>query len=311
VFQQSGLYNWRNVTENDLDALQTLDTACQQTDGEVSVQALTYQRLLEMPHVRMICALEGQNRHEQLVAVGWIYPDRTQALLQGKVHPQHRQKGLGSYLIHRLEEEAHGLQDVTTLIIRNEAFNNTCAALYERQGYSRDFVEQWMERDLRQTLPSLSRSYKHQSWTMQNAHQFFKVYIAAFKERPGFQNILAEDWIADYAEAPEFRDDLSLLAFVDDEAVGFVTSGYNRIPGRDTPVGWIWQIGVHPSMRKRAVATNLILTVMEGFRKDGVDTLGLHVNINNPGAIHTYEQLGFSMIGQRAKYSKVLKSSAV
>jgi ribosomal protein S18 acetylase RimI-like enzyme len=30
----------------------------------------------------------------------------------------------------------------------------------------------------------------------------------------------------------------------------------------------------------------------------------LHVNINNPGAIHLYQQLGFVIVGRRGKFRK-------
>jgi ribosomal protein S18 acetylase RimI-like enzyme len=43
---------------------------------------------------------------------------------------------------------------------------------------------------------------------------------------------------------------------------------------------------------------------MEALKREGFGDLGLHVNVDNPGAIRVYEQLGFRLIGQRAAYSK-------
>src|SRR5579859_2329477 len=229
--RQPDSYIWRALREDDLDALQALDTACQQTDGEASVPTSAYRDLLDMPDVQMLCALAPHDpathngQINQIIAVGWMQPGETQTQLRGKVHPLHRRIGLGTYLLRWLEEQASHLRRPTVLVVRNEAFNAGSATLYERQGYTRDFLEIWMERDLSQPLPSIVGAFDHIKWTTTNTHGFFEVYCEAFKERPGFHSISAEDWITDYADDPDFRDDLSLLAFAGGEPVGFVTSG--------------------------------------------------------------------------------------
>lgn len=313
--RQPDSYTWRALREDDLDALAALDAACWQADGEVSVPAPVYRRLLDMPDVRTLCVLAPHDRdtHDgqdnQIVTVGWVQSGGAQAQLRGTVHPLHRRVGLGTYLLRRLEEQANYLPRPATLIIRNEAFNAGSAALYAQQGYTCDFLEMWMERDLRQPLPSISGAFDQVRWTATNAHQFFEVFHDAFKERPGFHGIPAEDWIAEYADDPDFRPELSLLALAEGDPVGFVMSGLNPLPMRAAPVGWISQVGVRPAWRGRAVAAGLITAVMTAFRSEGLNALGLHVNVNNPGAIRVYEQLGFKAIGQRAKYSRSVEQN--
>ncbi len=307
---QRDSYTWRALRLDDLDALNALDMACQQTDGEVSVPTPAYRYLLDRPDVQTLCAIAPHDqvtRHghnNPIVAVGWIQPGETQTQLRGKVHPLHRRLGLGTYLLRWLEEQATHLRQPTTLIIRNEALNDGSVALYEQQGYRCDFVENWMERDLSHSLPTLADTFVHTQWTTTNAYQFFEVYCDAFKERPGFRISAVDDWIAEYADDPDFRPDLSLLALVEDDPVGFVTSGTNPIPTRTAPVGWISQIGVRPAWRRHNVAAGLITAVIRAFRSEELTAIGLHVNVNNSGAIRVYEQLGFNVIGQRAKYSK-------
>src|SRR5579863_8933173 len=98
--EQSDLYRWRAAREADLDALVALDAVCQQADGEVSVPAPTYRRLLAMPDVQMLCALALDDQAaDSIVGVGWLQPGESHVQLYGKVHPLHRRAGLGAYLL--------------------------------------------------------------------------------------------------------------------------------------------------------------------------------------------------------------------
>jgi ribosomal protein S18 acetylase RimI-like enzyme len=49
-----------------------------------------------------------------------------------------------------------------------------------------------------------------------------------------------------------------------------------------------------------------MVETMRRMVADGINKVDLTVHTNNPGAIQTYLQLGFSVIGRRARYEKVV-----
>jgi ribosomal protein S18 acetylase RimI-like enzyme len=298
-------YSWRTPHESDLPALAALDAVCLATDGPASVTWNTYTQLLDMPGVAMLCAAP-EGAEEQIVAVGWALERDDRAWLQGKVHPEHRRRGLGTHLLRWTEEQASALGNPERLVIRNEALNEGSAALYAKEGYRCNFIENWMQRDLSEPLPTISQTFQHITWSPENASRFYEAYIEAFRERirPGSNVESADEWTREYSEDHDFRPDLSLLALDGDRAVGFVMSGTNSIAGLGKRIGWISQVGSHPAYRGRGVAAGLIASLMEALKREDLDALGLHVNVDNPGAIRVYEQLGFRLMGQRAVYSK-------
>src|SRR5690242_9257650 len=86
-------YTWRPVTAAGLPALTALDAACRVVDGPASVPDPTYAVLLTAPNTTLLCAERGDDPNH-LAAVGWVQVNEGQARLGGKVHPDHRRKGL-------------------------------------------------------------------------------------------------------------------------------------------------------------------------------------------------------------------------
>lgn len=301
---------WRPVTEADLPTLVALDAACVTADGPSSVPDPPYATWRDTPNVALICAVP-EGAPNQIAAIGWAQGNGEQALLKGKVHPAHRRRELGTHLLRWSEAAARGLGQPGTLIIRNEVMTEGSAALYAQEGYTHDFAEHWMQRDLADPLPTIPAPLPTEPWTEANAGDFFAAYESAFstRRRPGTPPPDAAEWIADYADDPDFRPDLSLLARAPDgQPVGFIAVAVFRIADLDQTVGWIGQVGSVPAWRGRGVAAALMVAVMQACQREGLPAAGLHVNVDNPGAIQLYERLGFQYVGLRAKYSKALST---
>ncbi|MDQ2805385.1 MAG: GNAT family N-acetyltransferase [Chloroflexota bacterium] len=296
-------YTWRAVQADDLGVLADLDAACRTADGPASVPEPAYAALLGAPATTLTCAVTADDTP---VAVGWVQGQAAQARIGGRVHPQHRRRGLGNGMLRWAEAQASSLGAPSRLIIRNETLTDSSAALYTQAGYQCDFAEHWLQRDLRGALPETAAPLPTVPWSADSAPQFFAAYSAAFQTRPGFVAPPAAEWISDNADDPEFRPDLSLVALAAGGPVGFVTAGVVPLPAGGPTVGWVSQIGVDPAWRGRGVATGLLAAVMAAFAHAGFSDLGLHVNANNANAIALYTRLGFQPIGQRAKYSKAL-----
>ncbi|MBA2396981.1 MAG: GNAT family N-acetyltransferase [Ktedonobacteraceae bacterium] len=48
----------------------------------------------------------------------------------------------------------------------------------------------------------------------------------------------------------------------------------------------------------------MITHALQAWRETGKEEVVLHVNVNNPGAIHLYQQLGFVIVRKRGKFSR-------
>jgi len=249
-----------------------------------------------LPHTYTRCAVTDT---DVIAAAGWVQRNDSVALLRGVVHPLYRQYDVGTALITQLESEAVKHGTIILFVIRNEALNDASEALYTRLGYSRDFIEVWMRRDLHTPLPPVTPLQTCEIWTNHNAPQFYTVYRDAFAERITGEPANAKSWIADHTDDPDFRSDLSLLALIDGEPAGFITTFIT-----DAGIGFIGQVGSHPRYRGQGIAAGLMVAVMDRLQQEDIPFVDLHVNINNPRAIHVYERLGFAQIGRRGKYSK-------
>ncbi len=162
-----------------------------------------------------------------------------------------------------------------------------------------------MRRDLHLPLPSdsLPPEVTIAAWTSDLAAAFFKAYHAAFKERPGFPGWSSEEWISRVTEN-DLVPGWTLLACSDREPVGFVVGNIDLTT--HPPGGHVWQIGVVPALRRRGIASGLLVETMRRMQAGGADSALLTVHTNNPGAIQAYSRLGFSTIGRRARYEQLV-----
>ena len=299
------MFNWRTVTQSDIGALKILDACCHQSDGEDAVPQEAFADGLNLNQPDLICATLSQAQSgDQVIAVGLTQLDGESLMVRGKVHPEYRRRGLGTYILTWADQQARRYGLPRNLIIRNEAFNPDCEPLYQKTGYIRTQLSYWMRHDLGTNIPHIPSQFQYMAWNDRNASLFFQVYQDAFRERPGFPHMREDEWVVGYKQDDDFRHDLSFIAFDGDQLVGFITAGIANF--HQTPMGWIIQVGSHPNWRGRGVAAGLITKVMRMLKAEGLPYVELHVNDNNPGAKRVYEKLGFSVQGKRVKYQKVL-----
>ncbi len=95
-----------------------------------------------------------------------------------------------------------------------------------------------------------------------------------------------------YAEAKRAR---VVIASYGETLAGFCILHIEGTPG--VPVGYVVTLDVAPAMRRRGVATQLMLSVGELAWQDACRTIMLHVDIRNAAAIGFYERLGFRGAG--------------
>jgi len=295
---------WRPLRREDAPALYRLERECAPIDGDTNPGTDDhYHKLVDHAGGRLatdtICAAASSGR---LAAGAWIRFDDTlaheyRAFLEGRVHPEHRRRGLGRFLLHRMETRAR--QVFATIpgdrprVMRIDFYDrgDDAVALYEQAGFEFAFAEDEMRRDLSRPIPAnpLPPGMTFSTWTPERAGDFFGVYEDAFRGRPGFPDWAEDVWRDAFTGHSSFRADLSLL----------ISEGEEH--------GWIDQLGVRPPWRGRGLAGALLSEIMRRCQTDGLRHAMLDVNIDNPQAIGVYERLRFELFRRRTVYKKTIR----
>ncbi|MFI8685940.1 GNAT family N-acetyltransferase [Rossellomorea sp. NPDC077527] len=171
---------------------------------------------------------------------------------------------------------------------------------YEEKGFELVFQEYVMEHTLTE-IPQIESSFPviFKSWSPSLKERFYEVYLASFKERPGFPGWTKEKWVEWVSSGADFLPERSYLATVNNESVGFITADKET-----DKIGYIIQVGVIPEWRGKGIAAILTCKCLEAFRCDDMTSATLHVNQNNPGAIKLYERLGFKTVRKRGTFER-------
>ena len=82
---------------------------------------------------------------------------------------------------------------------------------------------------------------------------------------------------------------------------GVMVAGY---VGSQTVLGEtdMMNLAVHPSFRRRGIASALVCELVEALKERGSHSLTLEVRVSNEPARELYERLGFVQVGRRPNY---------
>ena len=307
--------SWRSLQPADAAAVTALASKCLAKGGglpqglrslERDTDAYVQEHYLPVRPGASVGALERDGR---LVAFAAVRPTHTpheyQATLVGQVNLVHRNRGIGTFLLEWSIAEGSRLlapcppDRPHVLQIATESLTEAAARLFQQHGFTQQFAEDVMRCDLDAPLPGalLPSGIEFATWVPALASQFFAVYQAAFRERPGYPDWSQKEWIAWVEPDDEaFLPTLSLLARHDDLLVGCILCCDE----------WIIQIGVRPEWRGRGIGSALVNEVLRRFQATGSDYVLLHVNVDNPRAARVYARSGFERVGRRARYVRVL-----
>jgi mycothiol synthase len=300
---------WRAITRDNLGELVELADECHLADGGLDLlnepNNLRDRYFPDAPGSGIGACAAGN----KLIACTTVHLTRQlnmqRALIAGQVQPEWRNRGIGTYLLSWSQAQAQTLLSTVTadqrvLRVATESLTEPAIHLYRAHGFEKVFEELVMQRDLRQALPArpLPPEVSLTTWQPALADQFFQAYEAAFRDRPGFPGYSAAEWISDLTENETFKPEWSLLARAGELPVGFVNAAAER------PGGYVVQIGVIPGQRRRGLASALMVETMRRMQAAGRSATQLVVNINNPGAIQTYAELGFVPAGRRARFEQ-------
>jgi len=303
---------WREVTFDDLALLVELEAKSHVVDGGLAFMkkpAILSERYLPETPGASIGAFTEDGYLAASTSVHWVDDEEPcRVSIVGQVRPGWRNKGVGAYLMSWSSAHAQSLCNVTSeglclLEIRTESLTEAARHLYITNGFSPAMEELVMHRKLDRSLPDLAmpQGVTFRSWRPDLSNQFFEAYEGSFRERPGFPGWSAAEWIRGSFDDDDFRPEWSLLASVDEVPMGFINAGVGH------PGGFVSQVGVIPGQRRSGLGSALLAAVMKRMRDDGETDVQLAVNVNNPGAIKAYQQLGFKTVGRRARYEQIIE----
>jgi len=304
--------SWRAITREDLPALVELAEACHAADGGLAFMnepGNLRERYFPDGSGAGIGAFAADGR---LVAGVTVHltraSDTERAVIVGQVRPDLREKGIGTYLMRWSQVQAEALftaagVEKLLLQIATEALTESARRLYHAHGIEPVDEQLVMRRDLSLPLPDrpFPADVTIANWEPDLADQFFRAYQPSFRDRPGFPGFTAAEWIFQRTDDENFKPEWSLLARLGELPVGFLNAGTGN------PGGFIVQIGVIPGQRRRGLGSALMVETMRRMQAAGERDAELTVNVNNPGAIQVYDKLGFTAVGRRARYERVVE----
>lgn len=300
--------NLRPVVASDLDAVHRLHRRIETHDGlPIATPREEFEEWLHDPHLRMAEDTRLAEAGGRVVAWGriWHRPSdarEQRAFLMGGVDPESRGRGVGSAMlswqIARAEAILRGGTPGLPGYVRASAYDIQSASLrlYARHGMRavRYNDELLLDLTASDTVPA-AEGVAIVPWDMARSEEARGVVNDAFADHWGSTPRDAAAWAHDLASFGT-RLDLSFLAIAGPRVVGVTRNG--TFPGDEAVngrrEGWILQLGVVRSHRKRGIASALIAASLDAFRAAGMTHSALGVDSENPtGAYQLYARLGY------------------
>jgi mycothiol synthase len=292
-------YAWRRPTHDDVDAVAAVLAADDLDDAGVIVLDADFLRA-------------GWSRADlDLATDAWVVLDPTRVIVGyahvtlegenvaeswGVVHPAHRGRGIGTFLLDRIEGRVAEHPEPAAVRFRH-AINASDAAIADmlRARDLREVRHFWhLQIDLEVGFDEGSAPAGIDVRSATPPDDLVTVHgvlQAAFAEDWGYQPDPLEAWLEEHTGFPGYDPELWLLASVDGEVAGALTAS-----GRGER-GWVDEVGVLPGHRGRGIGKALLRRSFATFASRGVREVLLNVDAENPtGATALYEGAGMRIV---------------
>lgn len=236
----------------------------------------------------------------------------------GRVHPDYRGQGLGTYLVQWAEsrsEKALTKAPEGTRVVLGQGLPGEAKGahrLLKAQGYK--VVRQWfrmvIEMDAPPPAPQLPDGLRIRTFQRNELPDVMRADQDAFRDHWGFVERPYEEELANWSqwidEDPDFDPNLWFLAVDGDEIAG-VCLCHKKVV-EDPKMGWVNSLGVRRPWRRRGLALALLHHAFGVFYRRGKKRVGLGVDATSlTGATRLYEKAGMHIQRESASYEKVLR----
>lgn len=300
---------WRKLTIEDLTLILTLVHTCEDADRTPYRTTATELEELFDP-ARPHAGYGGFADDGSLIAFGFVRvttgaEDVVQAVCSGSVHPEWRDRNIGSQIVNWQLDIARyllahsGLEGPAQIVhVADEALSSMSEIL-TRNGFTerRSFTQ--MRRDLSAPLPEveLSQHLTIEPWSPVWSDGVRRAHNQALSDTALGGQLGKEDWEREIAEiAPEW----SFVA-VDRSSDRARVAGY-LLGARyedDWPMlgwreGYIDSFGVMADWRRRGLGRALLGAAMAAFKESGMDYAGIDLDLDSDESdTQLYSMLGF------------------
>lgn len=211
------------------------------------------------------------------------------------VHPDHRNRGIGTALYEQSLQFAHDKQ-CSKLYFGISSRYNLLQEFTERRGFTLDRYS-WTMR-LNKDTPVVAPSYPEGITTRrmvlgQDEQLFTDIRNTTFADHFGSVTRTLEDTIH-VTEESGFHPDGLIFAYDGERIVGYCWAVVwpDEVERRGEKVGWIENLGTIPEYRSRGLGRALLLDGIAWLREQG-DYVELGVEGKNANALNLYTSTGF------------------
>lgn len=285
--------NWRALTEDDLEDLDSLRMQIEVLDDPVLT---SLERLVAMDDVTTLAvdSVGGWDNYGSLLAYGWNVTEDDevpQVYLLGGVHPTHRYLGIGRSILNWQERRAGEWRDENR---PGEAMWLGCyvdhaqiglGKLLEEMGFGQERYFYDMHRPL-EVLPETRHvdGVRIERFDARYAADLLDLHNTCFSDTLGTRKVGSLAW-HESLERDSFRPGWSWVALVNDAPVGYALSGLDEDLALDgATIGWTDRVGVHPDFRGRGIAVALLQRTLVAMAADGCAEAGIGVDTTDPAS---------------------------
>lgn len=180
--------------------------------------------------------------------------------------------------------------------------------LLENNGFKIERYFLAMERSLSETIPEpqLPEGFRlREVDSQEDAEVWVETFNQTFIDHWNHFELTLEAF-KHKLDDPTYRSDLSLVAIAPDDTMAAVCDCYViEKDGPGSKQGWISILGTRQSFRKRGLGGSILLTALQNFKAEGLDTVILYVDAENlSGATRLYESVGFRRVNTQIAYER-------
>jgi mycothiol synthase len=307
-----GSFKFRNYSSDDFDRYLQLHVDAEQIDpsgGLISAQALSDH--LGRPNFtpqKDLFVTEFNGKLVGCLSVT-LEPGIQRALLDCRVHPLHRRKGVASKLFSSSMQRIRAAGIKTAQISISET-NSAAKGLLNHLAFTfiRYFFKMKLDFNYIQ-LPAAGQGLTTSRGLKSGEENLLtEIQNRSFADTWGFNPNTEEEIACRLKMHGRSPDDVT-LTYLNDKPVGYcwiiINAEANATRAKNK--GLIHMLGVDPDYRRQEIGKAILLNGLEDLKNKGVDIVELTVDSENPAACSLYESVGFEVYAKTEWYEKKVR----